>query len=89
MRNLSEEEAEIYDSWLNVEAVDVNKRIDDAFMELHTHLGRMNGLTRDYLELKQELMRLQSEQESNLLWLRILAGISTVMWILMFILLFI
>ena len=89
MRNLTEEEAEIYDQWLNAEAVDVNKRIDDAFLELHTHLSRMNGLTRDYSELKQELIRLQSEQESNLLWLRILAGISTVMWIIMFILLFI
>ena len=53
MRNLTEEEAEIYDQWLNAEAVDINKRIDDAFMELHTHLGRMNGLTRDYSELKQ------------------------------------
>lgn len=89
MRNLTEEESEIYGQWLNDEAVDVNKRIDDAFSELNTHYNRMSGLTRDYRELKQELMRLQSEQESNLLWLRILAGISTVMWILMFILLFI
>lgn len=89
MRNLTDEEAEIYDQWLNAEAVDVNKRIDDAFSELNTHYNRMSGLTRDYRELKQELMRLQSEQESNLLWLRILAGISAVMWILMFILLFI
>lgn len=89
MRNMTDEETEIYNSRYEAEAVDVNKRIDDAFMELHTHLGRMNGLTRDYSELKQELIRLQSEQESNLLWLRILAGISTVMWILMFILLFI
>ena len=89
MRNLTEEESEIYGQWLNDEAVDVNKRIDDAFSELNTHYNRMSGLTRDYRELKQELMRLQSEQESNLLWLRILAGISAVMWILMFILLFI
>lgn len=89
MRNLTEEEAEIYDQWLNAEAVDINKRIDDAFMELHTHLGRMNGLTRDYSELKQELIRLQAEQKSNLLWLRILTGISAVMWVIMFILLFI
>ena len=89
MRNLTEEESEIYGQWLNDEAVDVNKRIDDAFSELNTHYNRMSSLTRDYRELKQELMRLQSEQESNLLWLRILAGISTVMWILMFILLFI
>lgn len=89
MRNLTEEEAEIYDQRLNTEAIEINKRIDDAFSELNTHYNRMSGLTRDYRELKQELMRLQSEQESNLLWLRILAGISTVMWILMFILLFI
>lgn len=89
MRNLTEEEAEIYDQWLNAEAVDVNKRIDDAFVELHTHLSRMNGLTRDYSELKQELIRLQVEQKLNFLWLRVLTGISAVMWVIMFILLFI
>lgn len=89
MRNMTDEETEIYNSRYGAEAVDVNKRIDDAFSELNTHYNLMSSLIRDYRELKQELMRLQSEQESNLLWLRILAGISTVMWILMFILLFI
>ena len=89
MRNLTDEEAEIYDQWLNAEAVDVNKRIDDAFVELHTHLSRMNGLTRDYSELKQELLLLKNLQKVNLLWSRILTGISAVMWVILFILLFI
>lgn len=53
----------------------INKRVDDAFMELHTQLGRMNGLTRDYTELRQELLRLQAEQKKNLLWTRILTGV--------------
>ena len=81
--------AEPYQIELTDKTSELNKRIDDAFSELNTHYNRMSSLTRDYRELKQELMRLQSEQESNLLWLRILAGISAVMWILMFILLFI
>ena len=68
---------------------EINKRIDDAFMELHTQLGRMNGLTRDYSELKQELIKLQEAQKSNLLWTRLLTGISAVMWIILLILLFI
>ena len=68
---------------------EINKRIDDAFMELHTQLGIMNGLTRDYSELKQELIKLQEAQKSNLLWTRLLTGISAVMWIILLILLFI
>lgn len=67
----------------------LNKRVDDAFMELHTQLGRLNGLTRDYTELRQELLRLQAKQKSNLLWTRILTGISAVMWVILLILKFV
>lgn len=81
--------AEPYQIELTDKTSELNKRVDDAFMELHTQLGRMNGLTRDYSELKQELIRLQAEQKSNLLWLRILTGISAVMWVIMFILAFV
>lgn len=81
--------AEPYQIELTDKTSELNKRVDDAFIELHTHLGRMNGLTRDYSELKQELIRLQAEQKSNLLWLRILTGISAVMWVIMFILAFV
>lgn len=68
---------------------ELNKRVDDAFMELHTQLGRLNGLTRDYTELRQELLRLQAKQKSNLLWTRILTGISAVMWVILLILKFV
>ena len=89
MRNLTNEETEIYNSRYETEAVDVNKRVDDAFMELHTQLGRMNGLTRDYSKLKQELIKLQEAQKSNLLWSRILTGISAAMWVILLILKFV
>ena len=68
---------------------ELNKRIDDAFMDLHTHLSRMNGLTRDYGELKQELLRLQEEQKKNLLWTRILTAVLVGFVILRLVLLFI
>lgn len=78
-----------YRTELTDTTAEINKRIDDAFMELHTQLGRMNGLTRDYSDLKQEFIKLQKLQKSNLLWTRILIGISAVMWIILLILLFI
>ena len=67
----------------------LNKRVDDAFMELHTQLTRMNGLTRECNELKQELLRLQKEQKKNLLWAHILTGVSAGLWFILLILLFI
>ena len=78
-----------YRTELTDTTAELNKRIDDAFMELHTHLGRMNGLTRDYSELKQELIKLQEAQKSNLLWTRLLTGISAVMWVILLILKFV
>ena len=81
--------AEPYQAKLTDKTAELNKRIDDAFMELHTQLGRMNGITRDYTELKQELLLLKNLQKVNLLWSRILTGISAVMWVILFILLFI
>ena len=68
---------------------ELNKRIDDAFMDLHTHLSRMNGLTRECNELKQELLRLQEEQKKNLLWTRILTAVLVGFVILRLVLLFI
>lgn len=38
----------------------LNKRIDDAFVELDTQRNRMSGLTRENSELKQEIKRLES-----------------------------
>ena len=89
MRNLTDEETEIYDQRLNAEAIDINKRIDDAFMELNTQRNLASSLIRDYRQLKEELVSLQDKQKSNLLWARILTGISAVMWIILLILLFI
>ncbi len=75
--------------YIQDKTAELNKRVDDAFMELHTQLGRLNGLTRDYTELRQELLRLQAEQKSNLLWTRILTGVNVLMWIILLILAFI
>ncbi len=75
--------------YIQDKTAELNKRVDDAFMELHTQLGRLNGLTRDYTELKQELLRLQAKQKSNLLWTRILTGVNVLMWIILLILAFI
>lgn len=39
----------------------LNKRIDDAFIELDTQRNRISGLTRENSELKQEIKRLESK----------------------------
>ena len=62
------------DYYIQDKTEELNKRIDDAFMELDTQRNRMSGLTREYSELKQDLLRLQEEQKSNLLWTRILTA---------------
>lgn len=77
------------DYYLRDETEALNKRIDDAFTELDTQRNRMGGLTRECYELKQELLRLQEEQKSHLLWTRILTGISTGLWFILLILKFI
>lgn len=59
----------------------LNKRIDDAFTELDTHRHRMNGLTREGIELKHELLRLREEQKFKSLILRIILGIMGFLWI--------
>lgn len=67
----------------------LNKRVDDAFTELDTQRNRMTGLTREYNELKQELLRLQKEEKINRLWAYILTGISAGLWFILLILKFI
>ena len=39
---------------------ELNKRIDDEFIELDTQRNRISGLTRENSELKQEIERLES-----------------------------
>lgn len=39
---------------------ELNKRIDDAFIELGTQKNRISGLTKENFELKQEIERLES-----------------------------
>lgn len=79
-------EAEYY---IQDETEGLNKRIDDAFTELVTQRNRMSGLTRECNEIKQELLRLQEEQKKNLMWTRILTGISAGLWFILLILQFI
>ena len=75
--------------YIQDKTAELNKRIDDAFTELDTQRNRQKGLTQDYNELKRELLRLQAEQKSNLLWTRILTGISAGLWVILLILKFI
>lgn len=79
----------MYETNISDKYTDLNNRIDDAFMELLTQSIGMNGLTRECNELKQELLRLQEEQKSNLLWIRILTGISAGLWFILLMLKFI
>lgn len=67
----------------------INKRVDDAFLEISVLESKTGGLNNKYLELKQELLCLQAEQKSNLLWTRILTGVNVLMWIILLILAFI
>ena len=48
---------------------ELNKRIDDAFIELDTQRNRISGLTKECNELKREFLRLEKEQKSTLSWL--------------------
>lgn len=66
----------------------INKRIDDAFIELSVLESKTGGLDNKYTELKRELLYLQNLQKSILLWARILTGISVVMWIIILLLAF-
>ena len=78
-----------YRTELTDRTAELNKRIDDAFIELSVLESKTGGLNNKYTELKRELLNSQKLQKSSLLWVRILTGISAVMWIILFILLFI
>lgn len=67
--------------YIQDETEELNKRIDDAFTELDTQRNRMNGLTREGIELKHELLRLREEQKFKSLILRIILGIMGFLWI--------
>lgn len=69
------------DYYIQDKTAEVNKRIDDAFTELDTHRHRMNGLTRENIELKHELLRLREEQKFKSLILRIILGVMSFLWI--------
>lgn len=47
------------DYYIQDETEELNKHINDAFTELDTQRNRMNGLTRENSELKQEIKRLE------------------------------
>ena len=78
-----------YEYYIQDETEELNKRVDDAFTELDTQRNRMSGLTKECYELKQELLRLQEEQKSNLLQTHILTGVLVGFVILRLVLLFI
>ena len=78
-----------YRTELTDTTAELNKRIDDAFIELSVLESKTGGLNNKYTELKRELLNLQELQKSNLFWARILTGISAVMWVILLISLFI
>ena len=53
----------------------LNGHIDDAFVELDAQRNRINGLTKECIELKHELLRLHEKQKFESLILRIIIGI--------------
>lgn len=61
---------------------ELNKRIDDAFMEIDTQRNRISELTKENLELKKKLIRLQEVQKLKSLILRIILGVMSFLWIL-------
>ncbi len=81
--------AEFFQIGLTDKISEVNNRVDDAFIELSVLEDKTGGLDRKYAELKRELIKLQEEQISNLLGLRILTGLSAMMWVILLILHFI
>ena len=81
--------AEFFQIGLTDKISEVNNRVDDAFIELSVLEDKTGGLDRKYAELKRELIKLQEEQMSNLLGLRILTGLSAIMWVILLILHFI
>ena len=81
--------AEFFQIGLTDKISEVNNRVDDAFIELSVLEDKTGGLDRKYAELKRELIKLQEEQMSNLLWTRILTGISAGLWVILLILKFI
>ena len=78
-----------YRTELTDTTTEINRRIDDAFIELSVLESKTGGLNNKYTELKQVLLCLQAGQKSNLLWTRILTGVNVLMWIILLILAFI
>lgn len=61
--------------YIQDKTTELNKRIDDAFTELDTQRSRINGLTKECIEFKHELLRLHEKQKFESLILRIIIGI--------------
>lgn len=66
--------------YIQDKTAELDKRIDDAFIELDTQRNRISGLTRENAELKNELIRLQKAQELKSLILRIMLGGMSLLW---------
>jgi predicted nuclease with TOPRIM domain len=64
---------------------ELNKRIDDAFIELDTQRNRISGLTKENSELKREIIRLTDEIHNLRIFLAlffiIAVGIWAIQWI--------
>ena len=87
MRNLTDEEAEIYDQRLNAEATEINNRVDDAFIELETQRNRLAGITKDISEHRKEIIETENKLGKYILWTKCLIAAMVMIWSLVFIIL--
>lgn len=67
---------------------DLSNRIDDAFYAVEYVKEREKGLTLEISDLKEELIRLQAEEETNRKVNKILTGTQVVLCILLLLLKF-
>lgn len=78
----------MYETSISDKYTDLNNRIDDAFYAVEYVKEREKGLTLEISDLKQELIRLQAEEETNRKVNKILTGTQVGLCILLLLLKF-
>jgi hypothetical protein len=78
----------MYETNISDKYTEINNRIDDAFYAVEYVKEREKGLTLEISDLKQELIRLQAEEETNRKVNKILTGTQVGLCILLLLLKF-
>lgn len=78
----------MYETNISDRYTDLNNRIDDAFYAVEYVKEREKGLTLEISDLKEELIRLQAEEETNRKVNKILTGTQVGLCILLLLLKF-